>query len=266
MSDGFSYSFPLPPARSIIEEAASLAQNLARNCDYPVFPCGDDKRPTLKRWPERAAKNPDRIAWLWRQWPGSLIGIVTGEPSGISVLDVDEKREAARLWWRAHHARLLPTSAYRTRSGGLHLFYRHVEGIKNSQGKLAAGIDTRGSGGYVISWFAAGFECLDHTPPAPWPAWLRAELLRSPSPPPPSRHAPGRSSDDVVNALVRRVAEAREGDRNGLLFWAACRCFERGMRQAEIEGLLIPAAHATGLPSIEARRTIASAKGRASMG
>ena len=48
-----------------------------------------------------------------------------------------------------------------------------------------------------------------------------------------------------------------------MLFWAACRCVERGMRQREIEALLIPTAIGTGLSDIEARRTITSAQGRA---
>ena len=47
------------------DEVVRLAQNLARNRGYAVFPCGDDKRPTLKRWPERASKDPDAIERLW---------------------------------------------------------------------------------------------------------------------------------------------------------------------------------------------------------
>jgi hypothetical protein len=164
-------------------EVCRLAQNLARNCGYAVFPCGDDKRPMLKGWPDRASTDPDAIAKLWRDHPGPLIGVVTGQRSNISVLDVDPKHAAAFLWWQDHHATLPPTRTYRTRSGGLHLYFRHHDGIKNTQSKIAEGIDTRGDGGYVIHWFAAGFECIDQSPPASWPAWLLSELLPKPAPP-----------------------------------------------------------------------------------
>jgi hypothetical protein len=66
-----------------------------------------------------------------------------------------------------------------------------------------------------------------------------------------------------VAGIVRRVAEAREGERNAMLFWAACRLLERGMRRIDVEALLISTAVSIGLSDIEVRRTIASAQGRA---
>jgi hypothetical protein len=69
-----------------------------------------------------------------------------------------------------------------------------------------------------------------------------------------------------VQGLVALVANAREGERNSLLFWAAMRVY--GMLAGrEIDRLaganalaaLTEAASRTGLPPIEIRRTIASA-------
>src|SRR5271166_1504736 len=73
-----------------------LATNLARNCGYRVFPCSTDKKPTLKGWPERASTDAAMIERLWREHPGPLIGIVCGERSGVDVLDLDVKHDAAR--------------------------------------------------------------------------------------------------------------------------------------------------------------------------
>jgi hypothetical protein len=245
------------------DEACSLAIAFARNCNYAVFPVGEDKRPTLKRWPGRASKDAGTIVALWREHPGSLIGIAAGEKSGISVLDIDRKLAASVEWWRRNYTKLLPTRVYETRSGGLHLFYLHADGVRNTQSKVCTGIDTRGEGGFIIAWYAAGFRCFDHSPPAPWPAWLLEELTRAP--PRPGRPSYTRPPDNarMLAGIVRRLAIAAEGERNGVLFWAACRCVERGLRRGEIENLLIPIATSIGLPEIEVRGTISSATRRA---
>lgn len=246
-----------------MREIVTLAQNLARNCGFAVFPVSENKVPAIPGpgGYKHATKDPDEIARLWERHPGPLIGIATGTLSGISVLDVDQKHHEAWEWWQENHRRLLPTRTYETRSGGLHLYFRHVAGVTCTTGRICKGVDTRGDGGYAIFWFAAGFACHDHTPPVPWPPWLLAALT------PPPRHEPAAAYTEPTEAtligIIRRVAAAQEGERNTVLFWAACRLGERHMRQAEIEALLLPAAREAGLPHIEACRTINSAIGRA---
>ncbi|HEX9535842.1 MAG TPA: hypothetical protein VF924_10235 [Stellaceae bacterium] len=66
----------------------------------------------------------------------------------------------------------------------------------------------------------------------------------------------------ILKPLARAVARAPEGQRNGVLFWAACRVGEviaAGQidRELGIE-LLAQAAAIAGLPDTEARRTITS--------
>ena len=156
-----------------------------------------------------------------------------------------------------------PTPSHR--SGGLHAYFIHADGVGNTTSKLAKGVDTRGDGGYAISWFAAGHECLDHTPPTPWPPWLLECVLWKPPPAPAQSGVRFRSaaSGNAVESVLRLVAAADEGSRNRILFWGACRVGER-MRagqigQNEAEALLVTAARAAGLQDIEARRTITSA-------
>ena len=244
------------------DEVCRLAINLARNGGYAVFPCRNDKAPACPHGFLDASRDPEMILRLWQRWPGELIGIATGTVSHIWVLDIDVKHREGCDWWRANYHHLLPTRTYATRSGGLHLYFRDGDYIGCSAGRISRGIDTRGDGGYVISWFAAGLICHDQSPPAPWPSWLRAALSpsgRAAAALPP--HAV--SGEKTVVGIVRRVAAAQQGERNAVLFWAACRLQERALRQRDVEALLIPPAISIGLPEAEARRTIASAQGRA---
>jgi hypothetical protein len=90
----------------------------------------------------------------------------TGEPSGIAVLDIDVKGLA---WFDARHLPL--TRMHQTRSGGLHLLFRHAEGLRNSASAIAPGIDVRASGGMVIYWPREGLPVCD-APLADWPGEL----------------------------------------------------------------------------------------------
>jgi hypothetical protein len=243
------------------DEACRLAQNLARNSEYAVFPCREDKRPACLHGFHDASRDPDVIAELWRRYPGPLVAIATGPASAIAVVDCDRKHPEAVIWWQRNHHRLLPTRAYATRSGGLHVYFRDRPGIGNTQGKLCCGVDTRGSGGYIISWFAAGFDCLDHSPPAPLPDWLHTAITYQPPVPPVAPRS--RNPDRALDGVLHKLAEAREGERNGVLFWCACRLAEHGVGHAEAEAQLIPIATSIGLSPHEARQTIRSAMRRA---
>jgi hypothetical protein len=75
---------------------------------------------------------------------------------------------------------------------------------------------------------------------------------------------PGRADcgDGWLRGLVRAVATATEGDRNSILFWAACRGSEavRDGKAAEgfVNNVLLEAAKRCGLGEVEAKRTIQS--------
>src|SRR5215216_4154900 len=57
----------------------------------PVFPCeAGGKRPLIRDWPNRATTDASRITGWFNRWPHANIAIVTGERSGILVLDVDD--------------------------------------------------------------------------------------------------------------------------------------------------------------------------------
>jgi hypothetical protein len=248
----------------LTDEARWIAQNLARNCGYRVFPARLDKKPACERGFLEASDDPGHVEELWRRYPAPLIGVATGEASGVDVLDIDVKHDEALAWWTANERHIPSTRTYRTRSGGLHLYFRHAPGVRCTTGRVCRGIDTRGDGGYAIFWFAAGLECLDHCPPAVWPMWLLAELRRTEElarRPARVRTSAGRQSRSV-DAINTLIANAAEGERNNLLYWGACRVAELladgQLSTAEAESMLLASARAAGLSVCEARATIRS--------
>jgi hypothetical protein len=235
-----------------------LAIQLAER-GFAVFPCLLSKKPACEHGFKSATTDVIAVSALWQRHPGELVGVATGATSDLAVLDIDAKHVEARGWWRLHRGTLPPTWTVRTRSGGLHLWFRHMPGLRCSVSVIARGIDVRAEGGYVIAWHVAGSPILRQGPLAPWPDWLK----------PPTRQKTGRLTEPPrvpderqTAALVRFVALAPESERNNRLFWAACRMGSMvasgSIVAAEAEALLVHAAVHAGLPEIEARRTTRS--------
>jgi hypothetical protein len=221
----------------------------------PCFPCGIAKKPTTPRGFKDATCDPDALCELWKKHPGPLVGVPTGEISGLDVLDIDA-RHGGESWLAEHKHRLPSTRIHRTRSGGLHLLFQHKQGMRCSAGRIAAGVDVRATGGYVIWWPAAELPVLSDLPLAAWPGWLYARLLPRPRSQNRRVVVPDQSA---LKSLVQLVAGAREGERNGLTYWAACRAGEMvasGLLAADVAAAVISeAATRAGLPRAEAERT-----------
>ena len=86
----------------------------------------------------------------WKKATG--YAIVTGETSGITVVDVDKP---AMEWFRnfeCHH-NLSPTTTVETPGGGLHLYYKYDARIKQTQGLWGndVAVDTRNNGGVIMA-------------------------------------------------------------------------------------------------------------------
>jgi hypothetical protein len=203
----------------ILDDVATLAENLAHNCGYSVFPCRHDKRPASPHGFKDAVSDPVLVRPLWRRYPAPLIGVACGTASGICILDIDIKANDARAWWLQNQHRIPETRCYRTRSGGLHAVFRHTPGVRNVQGEPIPGVDVRGEGGYVAWWFGAGYECLDHSPPAPWPAWLSQFFW----PPKPALYRyihrvpvtlSDRDLERIRTTAIDRVRSAADGQRH----------------------------------------------------
>src|SRR5580692_3561193 len=55
-----------------------------------VFPCRIDKRPATPQGFKDAVRHPDAVRELFGRFPGQLVGIATGTPSKLAVLDIDK--------------------------------------------------------------------------------------------------------------------------------------------------------------------------------
>jgi len=183
-------------------EEMSLTQSalwLAQEMRLPVFACGHDKRPVTQHGFQDATHDAVEIQRQFASPGAAMIGVPTGDTSGFFCLDLDVKNGGGGLEWLAANQHRLPdTRRHKTRSGGVHLLFAMPQGriIRNSAGRIAAGVDVRGNGGYIIAPPSPGYLVDEAMAPAPAPAWL-LDLIDPPKAPEAPRPAPApRQSGD----------------------------------------------------------------------
>ena len=125
----------------------------------PVFPFRPDGSKAYVKWGRDAEPGPSTdlaviCAW-WRRWPLAMIAIPTGERSGLLVLDLDRKNGVDGVAELRRLGLVIDpdTPEVTTPSGGIHYYFSWsaADGLRNSAGKIAPGIDVRGEGGMVIA-------------------------------------------------------------------------------------------------------------------
>jgi hypothetical protein len=120
----------------------------------PVFPAAVDKKPLITDWPNQASTDENQIREWFTDQP-SLVGVPTGERSGFDVVDVDPRHGGDQ--WLDANQQLMATRWHKTRQGGVHLLFRHRDGMRGSVSKIAPGVDVRADGNYIVFWPAHGF-------------------------------------------------------------------------------------------------------------
>jgi hypothetical protein len=250
----------------------------------PVFPVAVrqdgsklDKQPVVA-WRTASTTDASTLAGWWNgPYSDCVVGIDLGKV-GLLVVDADRHfggadgvaafRELAKGRSLADH----PVTC--TPSNGLHFFFKQPEPpLGNGRGRLPAGLDVRGAGGLVVApgsvWQGREWGAHPNYPhlidaygaaiPVV-PGWLHEILL--PPPRPERRDWQIAGSSARLRSLVRTVVEAAEGERNCILFWAACRASEivqaRELSAGFVFDVLVDAAARAGLPQAEARRTVQS--------
>lgn len=278
---------------------AALAAQQRGHWIFPV--ARDDKVPhrLAGQWGQTATNDINQIIHFWTNVdPYANIGVAC-KPSQLLVVDLDVAKADWNLvgtdWAYLHQgygarvsgeevwdemAHKLDTDEedwsatyqVRTRSGGIHLYYRWpAHWPKISQASPVKGIvDVRGNGGrwggYVLGegsriGDASYFELYTGFTTALPPKWIRklvAEKIQPPRVQRPAglKHQPGLFAWD---GLATSVRNAGEGNRNNTTVWAARTMCEEGAPIEEALKILGPAAESAGLGWVEIERTIRSA-------
>lgn len=242
---------------------------------------GPGKHPRLFKWTEKATTDPVTIRRWWEQWPEANIGLACG-PSGFLAVDLDVKGGTDGLAaWTDLGVQHDPTPTSNTPSGGQHiLFSANGAGLRCSAGRLGAGIDTRGDGGYIVlppskledgrKWEWVPDVHPSKCKPVPLPGIVRQALstngdsaerpVKAPSSTSPA--SADRYALAAFQGELGKLAVAAEGTRNATLNTAA---FSLGqlvgaglLDRAEVESRLLSVATTTGLSEREALTTIGS--------
>jgi hypothetical protein len=142
---------------------------------YPVFPCrrNDEKdsdgrilkakSPLTKNGFKDATQDEAQIRRFWASHPDALVGVPTGQRTGLAVIDFDTRSadSMAQEWLAENQAALTGTRVHQTGggSGGRHYIYSLPHGVKIRGGVSVTlgkvkrqGLDIRAEGGYIIWW------------------------------------------------------------------------------------------------------------------
>ena len=254
-------------------DLATASMMLARH-DVPVFPCvPGGKQPLTAHGFHDATADVAAVHEWWRRWPDANLGIPTGTPSGVDVVDVDVHTTGSGFsaFERARGAGFADRWAWlvRTPSGGVHAYFlRRTAEEQRSWQVPTQHVDFRGDGGYIVAppsrvsltdGKTGAYELIaigQHRAGPVDSQGLRA-FLEPPrrTGPPPGMPAMGARPDKLATWVASRL----EGARNHGLFWAACRMAEDGHPFDTSASVLGEAAQAAGLPACEATTTIRSA-------
>lgn len=164
-------------------------------CEFGGCTCGKPdcgspgKHPRTKHGLKDASCDPEKIEDWWREWPTANVGILTGKPSGIVVLDIDPRHggDESLVGLIQEHGDLPITVEAATGGGGRHFIFKHPGGRIGNRANIRPGIDFRGDGGYIVappsehasgrkySWLPDKIPGERHL--APMPEWLLGMLL-----------------------------------------------------------------------------------------
>ena len=223
---------------------------------YSVIPLvPNTKEPMLARWKHFVTEPPqqDLVARWWRHTPNANIGILTGKPSGVLVVDWDKPETPPNI----------RTKRVRTRRG-VHFYFRYPgDDIAALIGNISD-IHVKKTGGYVLA------------PPSTHPSgdvysWIdEGELIDIPSEVMEvmRRKNVGRRlvkpygvGGRLLGSAALRFMEGSTavGRRNSDLFAAASSFRDNGFSIEDARRELIPVAVRVGLSASESNRTIESA-------
>lgn len=204
-----------------------------------------------------ATTNIEQIKKWWAQWPSASIGIATG--NGVGVVDLDGPEGLAS------GNRMGLNSPITTLTGrGKQLWYRVPEGQKlvtRRAEKIADGVDTRGTGGYVLA------------PPSLHPSgkrycWAGSPISRNLLPPLPTQFIeqtkllPGLIKRNETGWIADAIKEMQNGHVHNTLIRVLGKFRQHNFSEEDTYTLLCPHALENGKPYEGLRGKISEFWGR----
>ncbi|MBZ9973488.1 AAA family ATPase [Mesorhizobium sp. BR-1-1-8] len=257
----------------------------------PVFPCHESEaeevdpatgeiitKPEKSPYTTNGLKGATRSSrivdiFFGEKYPSAAIGVPTGEPLGAWVLDLDtHDGNDGHVWlaeMEAKHGPLPDTARASTANGGTHIFFHHVDGVRN-RAAIAPGVDTRGDGGYILAPGSAmadgrAYKWLNHDGHglpafAEAPQWLLDLVVNKHAEPTEQRteyvYRPVTSENEryvsrAIEDECAKVASAAVGNRGQQLYSSACALGEivaaGALARADAESELYRAAESSGV-------------------
>ncbi|WP_062213900.1 bifunctional DNA primase/polymerase [Demequina oxidasica] len=238
---------------------------------WEVLPCSPQtKAPLTAHGHLDATQSAEVIGQWWMRWPGALIGVKV--PADAVVLDIDPRNGGSLDTLLAVLGPLPDTMSVLSGrgDGGQHLYYARPPVTLRGRLPGMPGVDIKKSG-YMIA------------PPSPHPSTgkpYRANMKFIPNGFP---GLPGRAVEALtvpaprkeafsgeyaltpyrVEKLAGVVLSALPGERNSILYWAACRIFEHADPTIDVNSCLdalADAAQGSGLSLREIESTVNSAR------
>lgn len=149
MYAGFGWRvFPVYEAIDLGEQGWVCACSEGANCGRP------GKHPRTRDGVNEATTDRVTIEGWWTRYPNASIGVATGRPSNILVVDADAsegKPGVVNLTaLSAANGGIPATPIVNTGGGGMHLFFVWTDRLPTGQDVVAKAIDVRSDGGYAI--------------------------------------------------------------------------------------------------------------------
>ncbi|CAA9890530.1 hypothetical protein METHB2_240003 [Candidatus Methylobacter favarea] len=222
-----------------------------RQCKSP------GKHPIFNNWQAKATTDPAQIKQWWNKYSFANIGIVTGQKSGLVVIDIDPRNGGDAslqdlIDAYADFNAILATYTVMTGGNGSHFYYHYSKAFKSLKNHgLGKGIDIKADGGYILappSNHVSGgvYSVLHDFEPLPLPPML-IDLITA-----------GQSES------TSNKPEIVEGGRNDTLMALAAEQFRQGKTLERVQVFLLEENTLRCKPPLENKEVIGMAKSLAS--
>lgn len=222
---------PAPTGGGPLTGVASIEAILRLSKFAPVFPCLARPRETIidgkprtiraksPHIPEgflKASQDEQIIRAWWKRWPDALVGVPTGEITGLVAIDYDPDKhvDATGAWLEQNAELLMAARIHGTLRGGRHYLYRVPKGQRYRTGAdlflggaVRRGLDLRADGGYIIWWPLHGGNVTNEQAPLLPAGLIEERSLSIPTDAPAPRNTPApqeweRDRNKVTEALA----------------------------------------------------------------